>query len=761
MANSDLNPAIRRSLALITHHPAISAAGIPSSDKTTGAVIVDVTFAVNLPNRWRVAGHSPSGVRGSEIVQFQFPSDFPLLPPAMLLRPDFGRRLPHLQPWTMDGRPVPCIYDGELAELLHSEGMAGILNQTAVWLDRAANDALIDPMQGWEPVRRDALDDYLVADADSLRKLVNRDGGHKFFGLEYLKLAGNRRRMVHGQMTSTMRYVNRREVSKIFEERPVGKDPYVGYGRSLALVVWPGKYSSGALRVCDVYLPETVENVDALHQRAELYGCGAELKAGLNWLERCLAKCQSEGPSPLAVVLLTRRPVNLIGSSSPIELCPYITEISAPFLFADSGATTVRPAGHRQAVSRALLSQMAGVTDVSGPPAWTLIGAGSLGSKLATHLARAGRAPTTIVDRSCMTPHNAARNALIPPAGDMQILWSQAKAQLLSAALRALDQDARGIAKDIVSLLKTKKTARTAWAKHPWAVVNATASLTVREALAATDLVPARIIEMSLFARGRAGVVTIEGPQRNPNTADLMAECYAVLREDRWLAQTVFSTADAFSRQIVGDGCGSLTTPMSDGRLSLFAASMSEYLLAKQKMSLPDEFGEVLIGQVSDDGIGLQWKTHQIAPVKVVPTLNGSGWRIHLHQRAVAKIREETARWPTVETGGVLLGRLSEVSRTIHVVDVLGAPEDSSRTPGEFVLGTKGLRRLLQAYSESVNGSLYCLGTWHNHLTDTGPSLQDRATANAVSLARVVPSVLLVCAPQGFHALLADRVGVT
>ena len=331
MAGSGLNPAIRRSLELITHHPAISAAGTPSSDEATGAVIVDVTFGVNLPNRWRVVGRSPSGVRGSEIVQFRFPSDFPLLPPELLLRPDFGRRLPHLQPWTMDGRPVPCIYDGELAELLHNEGMAGILNQTALWLDRAAGNALIDPMQGWEPVRRDALDDYLVADADSLRKLVNRDGGHKFFGLEYLKLANNRRRMVHGQMTPTTRYVNRREVSKIFGERPVGKDPHVSYGRSLTLVVWPGKYSSGSLRVCDVYLPETVENVDALRQRAELYGCGAELKAGLNWLGRCLAKCQPEGPFPLAVVLLTRRPVNLIGSSSPIELCPLHYRDLSPF----------------------------------------------------------------------------------------------------------------------------------------------------------------------------------------------------------------------------------------------------------------------------------------------------------------------------------------------------------------------------------------------------------------------------------------------
>ena len=64
-------------------------------------------------------------------------------------------------------------------------------------------------------------------------------------------------------------------------------------------------------------------NVDALHQRAELYGCGAELKAGLNWLERCLAKCQSEGPSPLAVVHAPMPPdivTAIIDGDQPPEL---------------------------------------------------------------------------------------------------------------------------------------------------------------------------------------------------------------------------------------------------------------------------------------------------------------------------------------------------------------------------------------------------------------------------------------------------------
>ena len=77
----------------------------------------------------------------------------------------------------------------------------------------------------------------------------------------------------------------------------------------------------------------------------------------------------------------------------------------------------------------------------------------------------------------------------------------------------------------------------------------------------------------------------------------------------------------------------------------------------------------------------------------------------------------------------------------------------------EFVLGTKGLSTQMSTYSESVGGSLYCLGTWHSHLSADGPSSTDRATAKAIDLSRLCPSVLLISTPVGFQALLADEVG--
>ncbi len=259
MVRAEVGHAVRRALDLICEHPAVRAVGAAELDEASGIVTVEATFAADLPSEWRGRGESPSGVRLREEVYFGFPGGFPLDPPELSLRGDFSRNLPHVQSWLVDGRPAPCIYDGELAELLHSEGMAGILNQTAVWLERAALGILIDPDQGWEPVRRDSFHHVVVADADFLRGLVDRRGGHRFLEMQYLRWSGiDGSPVVHGQIGSTRPPVSRRSVGGLFGEGGAGGEPPLWRGRSLALVVWPGKHPSGAPIVNDTYLPETM-----------------------------------------------------------------------------------------------------------------------------------------------------------------------------------------------------------------------------------------------------------------------------------------------------------------------------------------------------------------------------------------------------------------------------------------------------------------------------------------------------------------------
>ena len=669
-----------------------------------------------------------------------------------------------MQPWLIDGCPVPCIYDGAPAEIFLREGMAGFLNRVVTWLDRAAMDELIVPEQGWEPVRRDYLNDSIVADAEFLDRLMKRNGGYRFLTFNYVKIRNaDGTEQVLGHVSEDVIKLNPKVAVSLFAETTTNGNDQLRWGKALAMIVWPGKHPSGKPIVCKQYLPETVYNVDCLTTRSEIYGCSNELRSGLNRLNTCLSGCNNPGPFAIAVILVARRPYHLIDSRSTGELCPYVLNIWAPRLFPDGGTSVVRPAAHRHAMSRAQFAQMSGQVPTTSPLQWTLVGAGSIGSKIALHLARIGNGPTVILDKSVMSPHNAARHALVPAPDHLQVSWTRPKAHLLSEALRGLNHHSESITHDMMGTLASRDTdaASGAFPKQSWAIVNTTASLVVREALSRCEWMRSRVIEVSLFSAGRVGMITVEGPERNPNTADLAAEFYALAGDDLELASIVFANDYSLDLRAIGQGCGSLTMPMSDGRLSLFAAGMSEYLYAKQRDGLPDDAGEILISRLSEDGLGVTWWRFRIDPTTVVDTINGQPWRVRIHKRAADKMEQEAARWTDVETGGVLIGRLSQTARIAYVVDVLEPPEDSLRSSQEFVLGTKGLMPQLKRFISQRDCSLYCLGTWHTHLHSSGPSAKDHAMARAASVARLTPSIFLILNPSGFLGFVAGIDGST
>ena len=595
-----------------------------------------------------------------------------------------------------------------------------------------------------------------MADADYLQGLVDRGGGRKFLKFIYIMFNGSDgRRFYRGRILNELLKVNPKIIKQFFHKKELNGDTGFSIGTSLALVSWPGKCPSGTVIVSDSYLPETVETIDDLIKSATNYGCAQEVRNGMDRLKNCFSGKEITGPVLIPIVLLVRRPFHLIGSESTFEICPYMIEIQSPSLQFMEGATVVRPTAHRHAISRSLLAKMAGAT-VHDQQSWTLVGAGSLGSKLAIHLARAGNGPNVLVDQSIMSPHNAARHALLPATCDLQTQWMENKATSLARALIGLDQTASALVEDVAVIAKGRSRANGAWSKNSWAIVNSTASLRVREAFGSCKWDRPRVIEASIFSEGCIGVVTVEGPRRNPSTTDLMADLYGILKKDSELSSVFFQNGAMMTRQDTGHGCSSLTMTLSDGRISLFAAGIAECLLNRQTNGLPDDCGEVLVGRILDDGLSVVWKTEQIPPVTVIKAKCGSPWSVHLHHRAISKMEEVANRWTNLETGGVLMGRLSEVSRIAHVVDVLDAPEDSERSVDQFILGKQGLLQRIQDYSTAVGGSLYCLGTWHNHLSPSGPSPTDWDTAKKVSLAQLTPSISVIMTPEGFEALAVD-----
>lgn len=748
------NNAVSNAIRIINEHAEVDYLGIKTHDDRSGLIPVSILVRPSLYGKWRAVGKSPNGIRTQEPVTILFPLAYPLIAPTILLRQDFPRQFPHMYPRRPDERPVPCLFDGNLSEFLHREGFASILNQLVRWLGEAATNKLIDHEQGWEPTRRDTFQDIIVADAGHLRSIVSHKSNCAIFRFNYrCETTLSQAHRWYGEVTQERIRIDPAMADRLLAPCTVAGQSELRIGRSLAILSWPPESSLGKPVIAGRYSPETVCSTETLRERAKEFNCAKGLFQRLDWLRRCMAGHRLPYTLPIVIILCARRPTHLINSTSNLELCYYVLEFAPATGFAVNESAPVRPAAHRDRISAPMLMSLSGESSGDRAP-WIQVGAGSLGSKIAMHLARAGRAPSIVVDSGCLSPHNAARHGLTPSGGFGPALWGQSKAQALTAAISALGQDAQGFSDSIVDVVHDSGRTAALLPESHWAIINSTASIPVREAFAALPEhvgVP-RVIETSLYALGKIGLLTVEGPQRNPNTCDIFAEAHrSMLKNDLYRSLTV-EGADTLQRHMIGEGCGSLTTPMSDAQISMLGAPMARILADLQKSGLPNDAGRIYLGSVAEDGYSVSWNDLDVKPWTTVAVDAEPQWKVRLSADVDNRIRSDSDSAASVETGGVLIGRFSEASQTFHVCDLLPAPADSVRTPTKFILGTKGLTRRIEEFQST---DLYCLGTWHSHLNESGPSARDRETAGQIGHSRLMPSVLLIRTPTSYHAVLA------
>jgi hypothetical protein len=749
VAGDDIPIPVRRALRLIEAHPSVARL---TADRAQGsdATVAVVEIRTELPNEWRAAGVSPSGVRAIEPVTLVFTAGYPLRAPYICLRADFNRSHPHIQPSRDGGPPEPCLVAGSPREVLRVRGIGGLFEQLVDWLDKAAMAQLIDPRHGWEPVRRDGVDDVIVAEAAWLTGLPMREGGCSVFPATYYVSRGANLFTYRIGLPKAASGPLGPELAGKWRFRKVGDHGETG--NTHALVAWSGKLPSGPPFIANCYLPETVTTIDELLIRAEELGCREFLEPKLNILQRRISGVTLKEGQPIAVLLLARRPFEVIGTSSPIEICPYVVELLGGEALSSGSAKSVRTAMHREEVSTELLRRAAG-DDGNALRPWTLIGCGSIGSKLAIHLAKSGRGPAAVIDNGNMQPHNFARHGTFPSENKVESFWSIPKAHHLADVLATLKQPPVPHDVDVVAHVFDKKSITSLVASDSFAVVNTTGSASVREALAMTGVAATRprSIEACMLGIGSVSLMSVEGPGANPSATDLICEAYRLIHADQNLRNEVFNTrAEAIA---IGQGCSALTMPLSDGRLSSFAAPMSEYIRQLQRDDLPGA-GAVLIGNLAADGLNQTWTRTEIRPRILVG--DGSGSIVRVSPGVDEIIRLEVASRPGSETGGIIVGRYSDVANVFHVVGTLPAPPDSKFSRDEFVLGTEGLRPMLEDLIEGSGGALYALGTWHNHLVPSGPSGRDVNTAALLSVSQYFPLLMLIHTPDGYVHFTAE-----
>lgn len=746
MAEDSIPLSIKRALRVSSVHPAVCDVRFVECHED-GSVWAELDVEQELPSTWRAAGVSPSGVRAIETVTIRFPPDFPRNSPRAFLRPDFDRAHPHLLPMpaSLGLPPQPCVVQAYPSELIQARGFSGYLDQLADWLDKAAMLQLNNPEHGWEPIRRDRLDDEILVDPDELRELDVSSGECFVVATHYLRFEfGEGKRTMRVALDPSTRVD---PATAQFSEKAVSEDAF--RGRGIALVVSAPDFD-GVPTVIDNHVPEDVATVEDLQRRADLYRCRAALMTKLDHIAFMLDDGRFQA-SPLPVVFLVRRPFALIGSSSSVEICPYLLDLR-PGGDLLRGVGDVRLCGVRDDVSVKLLRRASGDEIERERPRWALIGCGSVGSKIAVHAARRGLGPTDVLDRASMSPHNFARHALMPEPGVRGGTMGY-KAQLLAHALSGFQQQPRVEVCTVEELCASPEGR--AELGDCRLVLNTTGSSLLREVVTFGEWeTRPRFADAHLLGAGSVAYAAFEGSGGNPSLSDLAAESYRLLSENETLGKKVFG-AEAQAIDI-GQGCGAITFPMPDDRLGALAAGLSQTVCAHLKEKGEKATGSLQMGHILADGLSQSWTTVEVEPRMIV---RNKGIEVRISPRVDAAIRAAIAARPGVETGGVIVGRYSQIGESFHVVDLLPAPPDSLFSAEQFVLGIEGLRHSVRRLLERNGGSLYVLGTWHNHLVPSGPSTLDVATAARLALRQFFPVLMLIAHSEGYSFLTAELAG--
>ncbi|NKE68620.1 thiamine biosynthesis protein ThiF [Ramlibacter sp. RBP-2] len=697
---------------------------------------------VSLPSRAQ-NDVSATGVRRLETVYLVFTPEFPMRAPTPRLRTDFPSNFAHINPHRRGSLVPPCIFEGDLTELMHRFGIEKILDQLLDWLKKAAAGQLLDLEQGWEPTRRGSPETSIEFDADALALSLPHDGSILALPSRLFQV-GTSRHLCLGAP---------------------GEEPgSFSLARLQATEAWTGTtpvflacspWANGQPRVCSEYAADTVVDVPTLLERAESLGISGEaLRASLDTaIFRSMMFAASAGNWPwpgdfcLGVVLAAHRPVHLIGSHRSVEFVPYLVRVARQPHRPELRDAKVEPAYQIHRISPRLLAATSGYADADLQQMVTIVGCGSVGSKVALHLGRAGFGAQTLVDDESVSPHNLARHALLDASG-----WN--KAEQTRKALAGLGhQGARAVARDIVPMLLGADGQEISEVVQPATrlFVDTTASLKVAAAVAKTAHLgeQVRVARAFLIGGGRVAVVLLEAPQRAARVDDLYAHLYALCRQNVQLRSAIGGDAAEPTEVFVGDNCRSLTLSMPDSVLSRGSAGIATQVQQWLASGFPKE-ARLLVGVGQDDDLGMEWQSDAVAPTHVLAAVGDGGWTVRVSGTVAAAISADSQHWTPRETGGALLGHVDVLSRTIYIADLVPAPEDSERYPERFVLGTRGLRAALrQAHGDSV-GYLHYVGTWHSHPMGGPHSQTDFDTLQRLaSFAPGLPVVSLVWAPTG------------
>lgn len=349
---------------------------------------------------------------------------------------------------------------------------------------------------------------------------------------------------------------------------------------------------------------------------------------------------------------------------------------------------------------RKLATSISGQESLASKKA-VLIGAGSLGSHVAMCLAREGAFRWTIADKDALFPHNLARHVLRRPN------LGHHKAVSLSTEICLLTMDG-GAAQPIVTDIlapdgENSKLLDAAFAGSD-VILDCSASIAVARHLCDLKQSNSRRISIFFNPAGTAVALLVEPASRSISLRSLEAQYYRLVMRSPELAQHLTEEVGGF--RYTGS-CRELTNKIPEHNAAILSAIGANGLIDALN---------------SDEACLKIWKLEKTGEVKLFntevadcQTVKRGDWTVSSDSELEARLKVLRANHLPNETGGVLLGIVDHLARTVLIVDALDAPLDSVRTPSEFERGVQELLPEIAKRSKQTLHQVRYVGEWHSH----------------------------------------------
>jgi ThiF family/Prokaryotic E2 family A/Prokaryotic homologs of the JAB domain len=687
------------------------------------------------------------------------PPDFPLRRPAVEVLHDRFAGLPHVQ-W---GRWI-CLYHSA-ADWDPAEGMMGVVIRLSAWYRRAAVGHLDAPGQPLDPpiAYTSSWAGCLVIHENAPRR-AEASGGEPWLGAAILWPGGDGR-------VDLVAWLSKREqlyqdTARLYEwldeqEFHCGMPLFLG-----PAVILPGPMT--------FEFPSTVGDlVDAVARQGVTATELALLLGDVAWINRVRAERAVGADAPrvadrplyalvgspmrgiagssarlihLAAWRLGGEEADLAAALAQLWASPNPDRTEQDGLIIDAVNDWIDDAEVSWARVYELRPEIVERRDDKPAARWlrgddgsgrrvTVLGCGALGAPIAEQCLRAGIATLTLVDSGRVSPGVLVRQLY----EDADI--GQPKATALEARLRRVRPEA-----DIDPRVGDALSTVLSDCEPPDTdlLIDATASQTVAARIEQCRWMSRApwppVLTVTIGHLAERGVATLALPHATGAHTDMMRKLALATRTAPHLADVADDFFPNPPRATIFQpepGCSEPTFRGSATEVQALASQLLAGAMADLQGKKPDSQAAAAPGLIASASecagpsmsariARLPYADNSDCPDRVTwfndhPILDpGSGYQIRFSPAALDAMQDEAYGvmlifGPDVETGGILLGQIDDVSQVIWVTSAIGPPPDSQRASSHIKLGIAGTAELLAAIERRSGGRSRFIGMWHTH----------------------------------------------